>query len=53
METHLAKLVDGLAGIDVLRQDVTVLKDIVHEIDKKIDVVIGPRHTSGDRSQPD
>ena len=53
METHLAKLVDGLAEIDVLRQDVTVLKDIVHEIDKKIDVVIGSRHTSGDGSQPD
>jgi len=53
METHLAKLVDGLAEIDALRQDVAVLKDIVHEIDKKIDVVIGSRSTSGDDSQPD
>lgn len=53
METQLAKLVGGLAEIDALRQDVAVLKDIVHEIDRKIDVVIGSRPTSGDGSQPD
>jgi hypothetical protein len=53
METHLAKLADGLAEVSVLRQDVTALKDIVHQIDKKIDVAIGSRHTPGDRPQPD
>jgi hypothetical protein len=40
METQLAKLAGGLADIDVLRQDISVLADIVHEIDRKIDVVI-------------
>ena len=53
LETHLAKLVDGLAEIGALRQDVAGLKDIVHEIDKKIDVVIGSRHTSRDGAQSD
>lgn len=40
LEADLAKLVDGLADIDALRQDVAVLKDIIHKIDKKIDIVI-------------
>ena len=49
METQLAGLVDGLAEIGALRQDVAVLTDVVHEINGKIDVVIGPRHRSDDR----
>jgi hypothetical protein len=47
LETHLAKLAGRLAEIDALRQDVAGLKDIVHEIDRKIDVVIEPQHRSG------
>ena len=53
LETHLAKLVDELAEIDALRQDVAGLKDIVHEIDRKIDLVIGSRHASGGNPQPE
>ena len=53
METQLAKLVDGLADIDALRQDVAVLGDIVHEIDGKIEVVIRSRHTSAGESSPE
>jgi hypothetical protein len=53
LEAHLARLVDGLAEIDALRQDVAGLKDIVHEIDKKVNVVIESWHTSGEKSQPD
>jgi hypothetical protein len=51
LETHLVKLAGGLAEIDVLRQDVAVLIDVVHEIDKKIDVVVGSRQSPGDGSQ--
>jgi hypothetical protein len=51
LETHLAKLAEGLAEIDVLRQDVAVLVDIVHEIDRKIDVVVGSQQASGEGSQ--
>jgi transcriptional regulator with XRE-family HTH domain len=52
LETHLAKLADGLAEIDALRQDVSGLKDVVHEIDRKIDLVIESQHASGGNSQP-
>jgi hypothetical protein len=47
LETHLAKLADGLAEIDALRQDVAGVKDIVHEIDRKIELVIESQHVSG------
>jgi hypothetical protein len=47
------KLVDGLAEIDALRQDVAGLKDIVYEIDRKIDLVIGSQHASGGNPQPE
>jgi len=53
LETQLAKLADGLAAIDALRQDVAVLADIVHDIDGKIEVVTGSRRSSGDRSPPE
>ena len=43
LETQLAKLANGLAAIDALRQDMAVLADIVHEIDGKIDVVTRSR----------
>jgi hypothetical protein len=47
-EKHLAKLVDQLPEIDALRREVARLKDIVHEIDRKIDVSIGLWRSSGD-----
>ena len=53
LETHLAKLVDELPEIDALRQDVAGLKDIVYEIDRKIDLVIESQHTSGENPQPE
>lgn len=48
LENHLAKLVDRFAEIDALREDIAGLKDIVHEIDRKLDVTIESRHSSGD-----
>jgi len=53
LETHLAKLADGLAEMSALRQDVAGLKDIFHAVDKKIDLVLGSRLNPGDASQPD
>jgi transcriptional regulator with XRE-family HTH domain len=52
LEKHLAKLVDQHAETDALLRDVVGLKPIIDEIDRKIDVVIGSLHSSGD-SQPD
>jgi hypothetical protein len=51
LETHLVKLVDGLAEIDALRADVGGLKDIVHEVDRKVNLVIEFQHTSGGNPQ--
>jgi len=49
LERNLAQLVRGLADIDTLRGDVSELKDVVHRIDGKIDLVIASRHhSSGD-----
>jgi len=45
LETHLVKLVDGLAEIDALRADVAGLADIVHEVDRKVSLVIESQHT--------
>jgi len=53
LETHLAKLVDGLAEIDALRQDVAGLNNIVHEIDRKISLVIESQHASGGNPEPE
>ena len=44
LETHLATLAGGLAEIDALRQEVAGLKDVIHEIDRKIDLVIEAQH---------
>ena len=41
------RLVDGLAEIDALRADVAGLTDIVHEVDRKVSLVIESQHTSG------
>jgi hypothetical protein len=49
LEAHLAKLADGLAEINGLKQDVAGIKEFVHKIDRKIDIVIESRHVS----QPD
>jgi transcriptional regulator with XRE-family HTH domain len=46
LEKNLAQLVRGLADIDTLRGDVSELKDVVHRIDGKVDVVIASRHAS-------
>jgi transcriptional regulator with XRE-family HTH domain len=46
LEENLAQLARGLADIDTLRVDVSELKQIVHRIDGKIDVVIAIRHDS-------
>jgi cyanate lyase len=43
LEQDLAQLARGLANIDTLREDVSELKDIVHRIDGKMDVVISVR----------
>ena len=44
LERNLAQLVRGLADIDALRGDVSELKDVVHRIDGKMDLVIASRH---------
>ena len=49
LEMHLAALADGLAEIGALRRDVAGLTDVVHEIDRKIDLVID----SGGNFQPE
>jgi hypothetical protein len=46
LEKNLAQLVRGLADIDTLRDDVSELKDVVHRIDGKVDLVIAGRHAS-------
>lgn len=51
LETHLVKLVEGLAEIDALRADVAGLTDIVHEVDRKVNLVIESWHTSGGNPQ--
>jgi hypothetical protein len=51
LETHLVKLVDGLAEIDGLRADVAGLTDIVYEVDRKVNLVIESQHTSGANPQ--
>jgi transcriptional regulator with XRE-family HTH domain len=43
LEKNLAQLVRGLADIDTLREDVSELKEVVHRIDEKVDVVIAGR----------
>jgi hypothetical protein len=53
LETHLAKLADGLAEIDALRQGVAGLTDIVYEIDRKINLVIKSQHASGGNPEPE
>jgi hypothetical protein len=53
LETHLAKLADGLAEIDALRQDVAGLTDIVHEVDRKINLVIESQRAAGGNAQPE
>jgi cyanate lyase len=52
LEENLAQLARGLVGIDMLREDVSELKDIVHRIDGKMDVVIAVQHPSP-RDQPE
>lgn len=42
LEKHLAELAGRFAEIEALRRDVIDLKDIVHEIDSKIEIAIGP-----------
>lgn len=48
MEQDLAQLIRKMADFDTLRDDVSELKDIVHRIDGKIDVVIHGRPASAD-----
>jgi transcriptional regulator with XRE-family HTH domain len=43
LEIQLAKLANGLAG----------LTEIVHQIDGKIDVIMGPRHSPGEGTKSD
>lgn len=40
MERRLAEMADGMAEIGKLRADVAALEDIIHRVDKKIDVII-------------
>lgn len=46
MEQRLAQMVSELAEIGALRKDVGVLKDVVHRIDEKIDIIINDRDSS-------
>jgi transcriptional regulator with XRE-family HTH domain len=48
LETHLAKLANGLAEVSALREDVAGLKDVIHKMDKKIDVLAEDRRSSDD-----
>lgn len=47
LETHLAKLADGMAQIEALRQEVAGLKDVIHEFDAKLDAVARERRSAG------
>ena len=53
LETHLVKLADGLAEIDALRADIAGLTDVVHQVDRKVNLVIELQHTSGGNPQPE
>jgi transcriptional regulator with XRE-family HTH domain len=53
LEAHLAKLANEFAEVGALREDVAGLKDVIHKMDKKIDVLIGDRHSSGDGPKSD
>jgi cyanate lyase len=46
LEKNLAQLVRGLADIGTLQENVSELKDVVHRIDRKVDVVIASQHAS-------
>ena len=49
LEKNLAQVIRGLADLNTLRADVSELKDVVHRIDGKVDIVIADRHApSGD-----
>jgi transcriptional regulator with XRE-family HTH domain len=45
LEAHLARLAEGIGA---LREDVAGLKDVVHEIDEKIEVIYKARRSPGD-----
>lgn len=47
LETHFATLADARTEIGALRQEVAGLKDVIHEIDRKIDLVIESQHAPG------
>ena len=49
LEQNLAQLARGLTDIDTLRENVSELKDIVHSIDRKLDVVIAIQHASAEK----
>lgn len=48
LEKHLAELAGQFAKIEALRQGVIELKDVVHAMDRKIEIAIGSWHRSGD-----
>ena len=43
MERQLAQLVEEMAQLGALREDVAVLKDVIQRIDEKIDLIIEDR----------
>lgn len=48
LEKHLAELAGQFAKIEALRQGVIELKDVVHAMDRKIEIAIGSWRSSGD-----
>lgn len=49
LERHLSAMADRLGAMDGLREDVAWLKEVIHEIDRKIDLVIEYQHGSEPR----
>lgn len=53
MERHLAQMASELTAIGALRNDVGVLKDIVHRIDEKIEIIIRNQDSSDGAAESD
>ena len=47
LEAHLVRLAAGIAEIDALGAKVSGLTDVVHEVDRKISLVIESQHAAG------
>ncbi len=53
LEVQLASLASGLAEVGALRMDVAGLTDVIQEMDRKIDVLIGRQNPPDEDSSSD